>query len=287
MRILITATLLSLTPIVSYADELPKAVASFEQNFIRQLLGNNILPLGIPNRSGLRLCAVGAPEHQRILIENFVALFDELSMGNSDVSFTESEHDCPQNTESTLVYAGEDYATRFASLIQQKEYMLGFEAQPEALIRWSLWEGAKTAFMIDANSTLHSVSAVWLNVPDDVQSALTVKAMFQIGTVSQPVEWVGPFFSIAQTVEPTIPQALTPTLGETELSLDDYLERNAAGLCMPDLINLNLILRHLKEGLTPNEALIELHRNQALLEKEVRTSGILERFRTLVDHRCI
>lgn len=263
------------------------AVASFEQNFIRQLQGNHVLPLVLPNRSGLMLCVVGASRSSGSIIEQFMALFDEISNGASNAFFTKSVHECPKTTKNTLVFEGEDYASSFVSLIEQKRELLGFDTRTSSFIQWSRWEGAKTAFMVDENSTLHTVTTVWLNVPEAVQNALTLKALFQIGAVSQPVEWVGPFFSIAQTVEPSVQQTLIYSSGESELSIDHYLKWNAAGLCMSDLINLKFLLKQVKEGATPNQALFELERTHASIKEEILESNILERFPSLVDNRCI
>jgi hypothetical protein len=260
---------------------------SFEQNYIRQLSDEYLVPIIVPNRLGIKLCAVGATDTTRQIIERFLMLIDELSLGESSAHFSSSSKECPSGATALIQFSNETPEKDHASLLDGSNNIFGYDMAFPNYPRWTIWEGAKTAFLLNGDVGLYSITVVRTSVPDDVLRAFTIKAMFQISTTSQPVEWAGPFFSIAQIYEPIISSSLVYEDNDPETSIRHYSEYNAVGLCRSDVMNIAFLFHDMSVGATPSQAQRELSEKESEIDLRLADLKIFERYTDIIDSRCI
>lgn len=268
------------------ADQPMHVVESFEQNYIRQLSGEYLVPILVPSRQGMKLCAVSAAASTRQIVERFLVLLDELSLKENSAYFVSKSGDCPSGVTALIQFSDNAPEKDFVKLLEGPTNIFGLDMSFPSYPHWSMWEGAKTAFQLDDNYNLYSITVVRTSVPDDVLKAYTIKAMFQLSTTSQIVEWAGPFFSIAQTYEPEVSGGLVYEAPDAETSIVKYTATNAVGLCTSDVVNMAFLVQHMTDGASPTQAQAEISRTSAEIESDLKDRKIFERFADILDHRC-
>ncbi len=271
----------------AYADAVTDIEASFEQNFIRQLPGDYLVPLVAPSRHGIKLCAVGSNDFTQYLLERFFKLLNEISLGDSSVHYAGHSRECLSHTTAIIQFSAETPEKDFLSLLDESVTVFGFEMGSESYPRWTVWEGSRTAFQLSDSLDLYSLTVVRTSVPEEVLRAFTVKAMFQLATTSQTVEWAGPFFSISQVYEPQVPSRLLYAADETRFSIEDYGKSNAIGLCWSDLVNMAFLGQDMSDGATPSLAQEEIQKESEKIGARLRALRIPQSYADLLDQRCI